>query len=62
MERLKAFLQESRQEFRRINWPALQETIRLTIVVIVLSLGVAIFLGAIDYGFFFFLNKFILFQ
>lgn len=61
MADLKSFFQEARQEFKRINWPALEETIRLTIVVIVMSLGMAIFLGAVDYGFFQTLNNLILF-
>lgn len=50
-EKLKLFLQESRMEFQRVNWPTMQETTRLTIVVIAMSLGVAAFLGIADYVF-----------
>ncbi|MDO8585037.1 MAG: preprotein translocase subunit SecE [bacterium] len=50
-EKLKLFLQESRTEFQRVNWPTRQETTRLTLVVIVMSLGVAVFLGVVDYVF-----------
>ena len=49
MRRMKLFLQESRQEFKRINWPSWQETVNLTLIVIFLSVGMAIFLGAADY-------------
>ncbi len=48
---LKLFLQESRQELNRVNWPTRQETIRLTLIVIGLSLGVAAFLGILDFIF-----------
>jgi len=46
-----AFLQESRQELRRVNWPTRQETVRLTLIVIGISLGLALFLGFFDYLF-----------
>lgn len=41
-------MQESKQELRRVNWPTLAETRRLTIVVIAISLAVSIFLGLLD--------------
>lgn len=50
-ERLKLFLQESRRELDRVNWPTRDETIRLTTVVIAISLSIAVFLGAFDYFF-----------
>lgn len=46
-----SFLQESRQELGRVNWPTRQETIKLTLVVIGMSLLVAMFLGALDFAF-----------
>ncbi len=49
--RLKNFFAESRQEFRHVNWPAREEAIRLTAIVIGLSLGLAAFLGFFDYIF-----------
>ncbi|MBI2514889.1 preprotein translocase subunit SecE [Candidatus Wolfebacteria bacterium] len=57
--RLKSYLQESRQEFRRVNWPTRQETIRLTLIVIGISLGVAVFLGILDFVFGYALEKFL---
>jgi len=38
-------------EFQRVNWPSFQETTRLTTVVIVMSLSIAVFLGVVDYLF-----------
>ncbi|MFH1162274.1 MAG: preprotein translocase subunit SecE [Candidatus Jorgensenbacteria bacterium] len=51
IERAKLFLQESRQELRRVNWPTREETMRYTVFVIVLSLGFAVFLGVLDFVF-----------
>lgn len=51
-ERLKLFLQESRRELSRVNWPTREETMRLTGVVVAISLIIAIFLGAFDYIFY----------
>ena len=51
IRKLGAFLQESRQELRRVNWPTRQETVRLSLIVIGISLGLALFLGLFDYLF-----------
>ena len=45
--KLTSYISESRQELKKVNWPSRQETIRLTIIVIGISIGLAIFLGAI---------------
>lgn len=50
-ERIKKFFEESRTEFRHINWPTRDEAIHLTAVVIGLSLALALFLGLFDYAF-----------
>jgi preprotein translocase subunit SecE len=44
------FIKEARSELTKVVWPSRRETIRITIAVIVLSLTVAIFLGAVDFG------------
>jgi len=49
--KVKLFIGELRQEFKRINWPSRQETIKMSTIVIVISLVVAAFLGALDYIF-----------
>ena len=49
--RIKKFFEEARQELRHVNWPTRQEAVRLTAIVIGLSLGLALFLGLFDYVF-----------
>ncbi len=49
--RFKAYLAGTQQEFKLIKWPTWQETRRLTLIVIVTSIAVAIFLGIFDYVF-----------
>ncbi len=51
LNKLKTYVQESYSEFRRVNWPTRKETVRLTLVVVILSLGVAFFLGVLDFLF-----------
>lgn len=46
-----AFIQESRQEIRRVEWPTRSAVIKLTLVVVFISLGVSVYLGALDYAF-----------
>ena len=58
--KLKLFLQETKDEFRKVNWPTRGETVRLTLVVIGISIGVAIILGLFDIFFTYLLQKFIL--
>ncbi|MEK7576238.1 MAG: preprotein translocase subunit SecE [Patescibacteria group bacterium] len=57
--RLTNYLKETRQELRKVNWPTRTQTIQYTILVIVISVGVAIFLGVIDYVLKLIFNKFI---
>ena len=45
------FVTEAAAELRRVTWPTRQETMRLTIMVIVVAASVGIFLGIIDLGF-----------
>lgn len=51
LSRIKKFFEESKTEFRHVNWPTRDEAVRLTAVVVGLSLGLAVFLGAFDYFF-----------
>ena len=50
-QKIKNFFEESRQEFKHVNWPTRKEAIKLTAVVIFLSVGIALFLGAFDFVF-----------
>ena len=43
------FLREVRDELKKVVWPTRQEVIRLTGVVIIVSVGVGIFLGGTDF-------------
>ena len=55
-----AFLMESKQEFNRINWPTLKETVNLSLIVLLLSIGLAFFLGAVDFGLGYLLQNYLL--
>ena len=46
-----SFFQESREELKRVNWPTMKETVRMTGIVIGMSLLVALFLGLLDFLF-----------
>ncbi len=58
--RIITFLKEVKTEMKRVNWPTRQETIKYTLIVIGISIGVAIFLGGLDLLFTFLLDKFVL--
>lgn len=49
MSKLITYLKESRAELMKVAWPSRKQTRDSTIIVIVVSIGVAIFLGALDY-------------
>ena len=44
------FIKEAKSELSKVVWPSRQETLKITIAVIALSLAVAVFLGAVDFG------------
>ena len=48
---MKRFFEESRQEIRHVNWPSRNEAIRLTAIVIGITVGLALFLGFFDWLF-----------
>lgn len=43
------FLREVISELKKVNWPTRDETIKLTAVVIVISVLVAAFIGGLDW-------------
>lgn len=45
------FLREVRDELKKVVWPTRQEVMRLTLVVIAISLIVGMFLGGLDFIF-----------
>ena len=54
------FLKEARTEAKKVNWPTRERTIRDTIIVIVFSIAVAIFLGAFDLFFNAILDRYVI--
>ena len=48
MEKVKRFLKEVVAELRKVTWPSKDELIGSTIVTVVVSLIVAIFIGIVD--------------
>jgi preprotein translocase subunit SecE len=45
------YFQESYHELRKVAWPTRKEVFQNTLLVVVISLAVAIFLGILDYLF-----------
>ena len=43
------FLQEVKGELDKVAWPTREQTIRYTILVILVAVGVGAFLGGLDY-------------
>ena len=60
MNKLVNFLQEVRVELGKVSWPTRQQLTVYTLAVVGMSLFLAIFLGSLDFGLVFLLNKFIL--
>ena len=46
--RVREFVQEALAEFRKVTWPNRQELVNSTVVVIVVTVVLAFFLGAVD--------------
>jgi len=45
------YLKETRAELRKVTWPTREETKNLTTIIVLVTLGMAIFLGLLDYVF-----------
>jgi preprotein translocase subunit SecE len=45
------FVGELLAELKKVTWPTRQEAMRLTIIVLLVCVVLAVILGAIDYGF-----------
>ena len=43
------FLKEVREELAKVAWPNREQTIRYTILVIIVAVAVGVFLGGLDY-------------
>ena len=51
------YLSSSKEELKKVAWPSRQETVKKTVLVIIISLLVAVYLGALDYIFTMLLEK-----
>jgi preprotein translocase subunit SecE len=45
------YLRDSRIELKKVTWPSREQTVNLTIVVLVVCIAIALFLGGLDYLF-----------
>lgn len=45
------FLRETQDELKKVIWPTRKEVVRLTIVVILISLIVGLYIGGLDFVF-----------
>jgi preprotein translocase subunit SecE len=50
IQRITQFLKEARFELKRVTWPSRKETLAGTMVVLVIVLITAFFLGIVDIG------------
>ncbi len=48
--RVQEFFREVLLEFKRVTWPSRQELVNSTVIVIVVTLVLAVFLGGVDIG------------
>ena len=49
IQKLINYLKESKEEIKRVAWPSKKEATRSTVIVIVVSLFLAAFLGVLDF-------------
>jgi preprotein translocase subunit SecE len=46
-----SFVTDTWAEFKKVVWPTRQETVRLTVIVIIITASLGLILGGIDLGF-----------
>ena len=51
MSKIINYFKEAKSELKKVVWPSREQTINHTLLVVGISLGVAIFLGLLDYLF-----------
>lgn len=51
MNKLIAYLKQAREELGKVTWPTKHQTLNYSLAVIGLSIVLAVFIGAVDYGF-----------
>ncbi len=51
MNKLSNYIKSSVEELKKVTWPSKKETYQYTLLIIIISLAVAAYLGALDYLF-----------
>jgi preprotein translocase SecE subunit len=51
VSRIQRFVMDSYQELKKVNWPTPQQARNLTVLVLVVSTAVALYISAFDYVF-----------
>lgn len=51
MNKLINYIKASTSEMKKVTWPSKKETYRYTILVVIISLATAAFLGMLDFAF-----------
>lgn len=49
MPNIVSFFKEVKEELAKVTWPSREQTIRYTVLVIIVAVSVGIFLGGLDY-------------
>lgn len=49
MPNIFTFFKEVKEELGKVNWPSREQTIRYTILVVIVAVAVGLFLGGLDY-------------
>lgn len=49
MDKAISFLKEVKEELNKVAWPSQEQTVRYTILVIIVAVAVGVFLGGLDY-------------
>ena len=47
-EKIKVFIREVSVELKKVSWPTRQQTVSATVVVIILTIIISVFLGIVD--------------
>lgn len=50
MRKIFSFLKEARVELRKVQWPTRRRTLRLTTIVVIVTILFGAFMGVVDYG------------
>lgn len=61
-QKISSFFKEVYVELRKVNWLSRKELFKYTLIVIVVTIAVAAFLGSLDYIFTYLIQKFIVYR